>query len=84
VSLLPAVLTRELELALMHVANDRLEASEDPAVLGSELARVEGHRGDLALGDPDLDTPSARPRVLTVTAPDQPAPVDYRLIDGSR
>jgi hypothetical protein len=43
-------------------------------MLSSELARVQDRRGDLALGDPDLDTPIGEHRangVVVAVHPDQ-------------
>ena len=69
---LPAALTLELELALMAWINDRLETREDPAVPSGELARVQDRRGDLPLGDPDLDTPASEYRDKRIVICDRP------------
>jgi hypothetical protein len=46
-------------------------------VLSDGLARVQDHRGDLPLGDPDLDTPASEHRGNGVVVPIYP---DQRLL----
>src|SRR6202012_5445032 len=71
---LAALLAVTLELGLMAGIDDRQPAGEHALMASGELAGVQQHRGDVRLGDTDLDaTPRERgvDRVVVAIHPHQ-------------